>query len=41
MLATLSRAEPTYELYAALLKNARDNIARQRQMKALMEDEDQ
>ncbi|PMS31295.1 helix-turn-helix protein [Trinickia symbiotica] len=41
MLTTLSRAEPTYELYAALLKSARDGIARQHQMKASMEDEDQ
>lgn len=41
MLATLSGVEPTYELYVDLLKSARDDIARQRRMKALMEDEDQ
>jgi len=41
MLANLSRVEPAYELYEALLESARDGIARQRQTKRAMEDEDE
>lgn len=41
MLATLSRVEPAYELYEALLESARDGIARQRRMKRAMEDEEE
>ena len=41
MLATLSRVEPAYELYETLLESARDGIARQRQMKQAMEDEEE
>lgn len=41
MLATLSRVEPAYELYETLLESAREGIARQRQMKRAMEDEEE
>ncbi|MBV8037651.1 hypothetical protein [Roseateles sp.] len=41
MLATLSRAEPAFDLYDALLKDARYAIARQRKSKEAMEEEDE
>lgn len=41
MLASLSRAEPTFELYEGLLKDARYAIARQRKSKAAMDEEDE
>lgn len=41
MLATLSRAEPAYELYETLRESALEGIARQRQMKRAMEDEEE
>ncbi|WP_219061981.1 helix-turn-helix domain-containing protein [Pseudomonas sp. UMAB-08] len=40
MLASLSRAEPAFELYDELLKGARVAIARQRKSKEALEDED-
>ena len=40
MLALLSRAEPTFDLYDELLKDARYAIARQRRSKEALEDED-
>lgn len=40
MLDTLSRAEPAYELYDRLLKDARYSIARQRKSKEALEEED-
>ena len=40
MLATLSRAEPAYELYDELLRWAQHGIARQRRAKEALEDED-
>lgn len=40
MLASLSRAEPAFDLYDELLKDARYAIARQRRSKEALEDED-
>ena len=40
MLASLSRAEPAFDLYDGLLKDARYAIARQRKSKEALEDED-
>lgn len=41
MLASLSRAEPAFDLYEGLLKDARYAIARQRKSKEAMEEEDE
>ena len=41
MLASLSRAEPAFELYDGLLRDARYAIARQRKSKEAMEDDDE
>lgn len=41
MLASLSRAEPAFDLYDELLKDARHAIARQRKSKWAMEEEDE
>lgn len=40
MLASLSRAEPAFDLYDGLLKDARYAIARQRKSKEAIEEED-
>ncbi|MNR22698.1 hypothetical protein D3C85_1396670 [compost metagenome] len=40
MLQSLSRVEPAFELYDALLQSARDGIARQRKSKEALEVED-
>jgi hypothetical protein len=40
MLASLSRAEPAFDLYDRLLKDARYAIARQRKSKEAIEEED-
>jgi DNA-binding XRE family transcriptional regulator len=40
-LATLSRFDPTYELYSLLLSQAEENIARQARDKAVMDAEDE
>ena len=40
MLASLSRAEPAFDLYDGLLKDARSAIARQRKTKESIEEED-
>ncbi|CAE6958600.1 Helix-turn-helix protein [Ectopseudomonas oleovorans] len=40
MLASLSRAEPAFDLYDELLKDARHAIARQRKSREALEDED-
>lgn len=41
MLASLSCGEPTFDLYAGLLKDARYAITRQRKSKEALEDEDE
>ncbi len=40
MLESLSRVEPSFDLYAALLRTARDGIERQRKSSEALEDED-
>lgn len=40
VLATLSRADPAYDLYDELLRDARDSISRQERSRAAMEDDE-